>query len=92
MHTILERNKGHLENICRKYKVDLEEVIWRNRTKEFKKPRCEVACVLKYKYNYTYEMIWEAFDWRNHAAIVHLVKHCKPKKQFGWRLDYSQVN
>lgn len=92
MHDIIERHRIELESICKKYNVDIEEAIGRNRKKEFKQARVEVVCLLKHKYHYTYKRLWDAFDWRNHAAILHLVKKCKPKKQYwGKMILNSQV-
>ena len=92
MYNIINTHKEELEKICYKYKVSLSEVIWRNRKKEFKKPRVEILCYLRNKYNYTYERMWKDFWWRNHTAIIHLIKNSKPKKQFNWKINLYNVN
>ena len=92
MHYIIKRNKKELEAICKKYSVDIKEVLWRCRKNEFKQARSEIVCLLRYKYHYTYQILWDAFDGRDHSAILYLVKRCKPKKQFWWRIKLkSQV-
>ena len=91
MHDIIERHYTELQKICSKYNVDIEEAIWRNRKKEFKQARVEVACYLYHKYRYTYERIGYSFDWRNHAAIIHLVKKCSPKKQYWGTIKLNKV-
>jgi len=89
---IIDQHKTELEKICKKYKVSLEEVIWRKKTKEFKRPRVEALCLLRKKYHYTYERIWKDFWWRNHAAILYLTTKSKPKKQFWGRINLTNVN
>lgn len=92
MHNIIESHKTEIEKICSKYKVSLEELISRRQTKEFKRPRVEILCYLRNKYNYTYERLWKDFWNRHYASIMYLIKHSKPKKQFNWRIDFSDVN
>ena len=84
---IIERHYEELKKICSKYNVDVYEAIWRNRKREFKRPRTEVACYLKHKYNYTYKRLWEVFDWRDYSAMIHLINKCKPKKQYNLRTE-----
>ena len=51
--------------------IEKEWILWPNRKKEFMIPRQVAMYLLKTKMHYTFERIWNIFDWRNHAAVLY---------------------
>ena len=51
--------------------IEKEWILGPNRKKEFMIPRQVAMYLLKTKMHYTFERIWNIFDWRNHAAVLY---------------------
>lgn len=54
--------------------VDKSFVMGESRKKEYMIPRQVAMYLLKKKMNFTFERVWNIFNWRNHASVVYSCK------------------
>jgi chromosomal replication initiator protein len=60
-----------IDAVSNHFWIEKEGILWPNRKKEFMIPRQVAMYLLKTKMHYTFERIWNIFDWRNHAAVLY---------------------
>ncbi len=60
-----------IDAVSNHFWIEKEWILGPNRKKEFMIPRQVSMYLLKTKMNYTFERIWNIFDWRNHAAVLY---------------------
>jgi chromosomal replication initiator protein len=69
--TMIKSYEDIISRVSEHFWIEKEWILWSNRKKEFMIPRQVSMYLLKTKMHYTYERIWNIFDWRNHAAVLY---------------------
>lgn len=86
-HSHMGQQEGQIKNILRSvsyqdvlttvsdyFGVEESALLWDNRSRDLMIPRQIAMYLLKNKLRYTYERIWNIFNWREHSAVMYSCK------------------